>query len=198
MAKDKVRESLSYKWKSMVERCYNPFHKSYKDYGGRGITICKKWQDFQNFYLWALSTGFQMGQSLDRINNNGNYKPLNCRFTDMMTQCNNRRSNRWLLHNGKNQTVSQWSRELGINITTLLWRLNKYSIKKSLKKDFEKTPHNARIIEINGVAKSVNDWDNVYGVPKGIIYSRLHRGWEGVSAVTVPLRHREATILKSN
>lgn len=109
-------------WKSMKQRCNNPKNKQWDDYGGRGITVCKSWKWFGNFYR-------DMGMpppdtSLDRIDNDGNYEPGNCRWATKEEQDNNRRSNRNLTWKGRTQTVSQWARELGMNKRTLLNRLN--------------------------------------------------------------------------
>lgn len=84
-------------WCNMKNRCYNPKVRSYKDYGGRGITVCSGWQhDFKAFYDWAMQAGYDPDAAygactLDRINVNGNYEPQNCRWVDMKTQANNKR-----------------------------------------------------------------------------------------------------------
>lgn len=84
-------------WINMKQRCTNPNNRSYKDYGKRGISVCEEWlNDFKNFYEWAMQNGYQNGLTLDRINNNGNYEPSNCRWTTMLIQRHNqRRLNDW-------------------------------------------------------------------------------------------------------
>lgn len=83
-------------WWQMKERCYNHKNISYKNYGGRGIIVCNDWNnDFKVFYDWCLENGYKEGLSIDRKNNDGNYDPLNCRFTDNVTQnCNRRNFNK--------------------------------------------------------------------------------------------------------
>lgn len=78
---------------SLKQRCYNKKNKSYRDYGARGITVCDEWLiDFQSFYEFSISKGWEKGLQIDRINNNGNYDPLNCRFVTRKINCNNRKT----------------------------------------------------------------------------------------------------------
>lgn len=78
-------------WKTMKHRCLNPNAEHFARYGGRGISVCAEWlNDFQNFYNWAVANGYQKGLQLDRIDNDGDYEPNNCRFatrTENMRNC---------------------------------------------------------------------------------------------------------------
>ena len=80
-------------WKAIKNRVLNPKNKNYNDYGGRGITICEEWLDVQNFYNWAISNGYEenKGLSIDRIDNDGNYCPENCRWSTKSIQARNTR-----------------------------------------------------------------------------------------------------------
>ena len=92
MAKDDLR--LYRIWQNMRQRCNNPKHKDYRNWGSRGIRICAEWDDFKAFYDWAMSNGYADNLTLDRINNDGNYEPSNCRWATMKEQQNNRRNNK--------------------------------------------------------------------------------------------------------
>lgn len=102
-------------WKNMLNRCENPDNRNYHHYGGRGITVCDEWHEFSNFIKWSDSVGGKPnGYSLDRIDNNGNYCPENCRWANTKTQSNNKRDNVVLTFNGQSKTLSEWSEITGI------------------------------------------------------------------------------------
>ena len=83
---------LYHRWKGMKRRCYNKNFKQYKDYGGRGISVCEEWlYSFRNFYDWAMSHGFSEELEIDRIDNDGNYEPDNCRWVTHKVNANNRK-----------------------------------------------------------------------------------------------------------
>lgn len=82
---------LYWAWTNMNQRCHNPKTSRYKNYGGRGISVCSEWATFEPFYLWATAHGYSDELSIDRINNDGNYEPNNCRWTTASVQANNRR-----------------------------------------------------------------------------------------------------------
>lgn len=122
-------------WCSMKSRCLNPQKRSYKNYGGRGITVCDEWQnDFRTFYDWAIKSGYRDDLMIDRIDVNGNYEPSNCRWADRRTQNNNRRNNHYLTHNGETKTMRQWADDLGISYYVLRSRINNshWSVERAL------------------------------------------------------------------
>lgn len=111
------------KWCSMKERCLNPNNSHYNRYGGRGIRVCDDWLNFDTFRKWCLSNGYSPGLTIDRIDNNGNYEPSNCRFVTSAVQNRNYSRNHKITHNGKTLCIADWEKETGINRATLLWRI---------------------------------------------------------------------------
>lgn len=114
-------------WISMRSRCNNPNEDQYKDYGGRGISICERWNEFPNFYedLGPRPKGSQ----LDRIDNNGNYCKENCRWADILTQANNRRTTTIFIVDGKEIPRTILERKLGISKERFRRRLEAYAIR---------------------------------------------------------------------
>lgn len=108
-------------WYGMKNRCLRPNLPKYPRYGGRGITICERWMKFENF---VADMGERPdGLTLDRINNDGNYEPGNCRWASRFEQQANTRRSVLVEYNGKRQPLSAWSREVGVPLPTLSARL---------------------------------------------------------------------------
>lgn len=115
-------------YRGMINRCYNPNIKGYKDYGGRGIKICDEWlSSFERFAEWSYKNGYKeendrLSQSIDRIDNNGNYEPSNCRWTDSRTQSINKRSTYEVYYNGERTTISEVCELCGITDKSFAYR----------------------------------------------------------------------------
>ena len=110
-------------WNSMRQRCNNPNHKAYKNYGGRGITICDEWDDYAVFREWAFSAGYDETAprgtyTLDRIDVDSGYSPENCRWASMREQSNNKRNTIFIEYEGETLPLIEWSRRLGLDYTT--------------------------------------------------------------------------------
>ena len=87
--------NLYSRWLGIKNRCYNVHFKQYKDYGGRGIKVCDEWlYNFKAFYDWSIENGYSPELQIDRINNDGNYEPNNCRWVTRKVNMNNTRRNR--------------------------------------------------------------------------------------------------------
>ena len=112
-------------WADMKARCNNPNHKRYYSYGGRGIHVCKQWNDsFDEFYKWAISSGYNDSLTIDRMDNDKGYYPENCKWSTYKEQENNRRSCHYITYNGETHTISEWGEINNINPTTIRTRIH--------------------------------------------------------------------------
>ena len=111
-------------WESMHERCKYEKHPQYHNYGGRGICVCDEWSEYIPFAKWAFSHGYADDLSIDRIDANGMYEPDNCRWATMKEQANNKRTNRIVVYNENEYTLTELAELIGMNKTTLKERLN--------------------------------------------------------------------------
>lgn len=112
---------LFWAWQAMKLRCFSPTNKDYKNYGARGITVCERWMDFRQF---AEDMGPRpKGMLLDRIENNGNYEPSNCRWATPKQSGGNTRKNCWLTFRGETLHASEWARRTGLAPGCICYRL---------------------------------------------------------------------------
>lgn len=111
-------------WWEIKGRCVRKTHARFKDYGGRGIVVCDKWLAFSGFFE-DMGKGYKHGLQIDRIDNNSGYYKENCRWTTPLENNRNKRNNHWIVCGGRRQTLSEWSRELGIHAETICSRINK-------------------------------------------------------------------------
>lgn len=181
-------KKLNHVYHGMKNRCYNPHVRSYKDYGGRGITICDEWNNpekicthygiyskgWQAFEKWALSHGYKEGLSIDRIDNNRGYSPENCRWVDKKTQSNNRNFCRFITYKGKTQTLKQWCEELNINYKQTHARIVRGGW--AIEQAFE-TKQNPLInfITYNGKTQTVAAWARELNLSYGTLRARLFK-----------------------
>ncbi len=128
IGKDNIKHGLIHHrlyriYNGMKARCLKPTSQAYKNYGGRGISICEEWEkSFQNFYDWAINNGYKPELSIDRIDNNGDYCPKNCRWANSKTQARNSRTGHFLTYNGETHCLIEWAEKLNIPVSRLRWR----------------------------------------------------------------------------
>lgn len=135
-------ERLYAVYNGMIQRCYNKKHPHYENWGGRGITVCDEWLfNYQSFREWALKNGYddkkdRKYQSLDRINNNGNYCPENCRWATMREQSKNQRPRKsgigykynWTFE-GVTKSAEDWCEIFNVSVPMVMYRVNKKGMK---------------------------------------------------------------------
>ena len=171
---------------NMKRRCNDPKNKSYKNYGGRGITYCEKWETFDGF-LEDMSDGYKEGLTLDRIDVNGNYNKENCRWADKKTQANNTTANHYITYNGETLTVSEMADKYGIDYELFRHRLKKgWTIDESMKPLTQ-----VQIITYMNETKTVAEWARLKGMTYIQLKKRLMRGWDFDLALNQPLRKRD-------
>ena len=128
MTKHGLSQSRIYaEYRAMIDRCYNKNIKCYSDYGARHIIVCDNWLNkengFINFYNWSIANGYNDNLTIDRINNNGNYEPSNCRWIPKEHQGANKRNNIKIKFNTEEYTLSQIAKILGVEYYFLHYRL---------------------------------------------------------------------------
>ena len=118
-------------WKSMRYRCNNPKDSHYSFYGKKGIRVCAEWDDYANFKKWAYANGYddnaEYGNcTIDRIDNNGDYSPSNCRWVDRTTQANNTSRNRYVDFQGQRLTIAEFARAMNIDKNHAWYYVDKF------------------------------------------------------------------------
>lgn len=110
-------------WSGMIQRCTNKKMKQYRWYGGRGVSVYNPWRDFELFYEWCNDNGWSRGLELDRIDNDGNYEPSNCRFVTHKENMRNTRANKIIVYNGEKHCIAEWADILGLSFSVLQSRI---------------------------------------------------------------------------
>jgi hypothetical protein len=161
----------------MLKRCYAPKNKSYPNYGGRGITVCDEWRDDpKSFYDWANSNGYEDTLFIERIDNDGNYCPENCRWATREEQANNKRNSKWLTYNGETKTQAQWAHTLDIDPRVLHDRLTRggWDLERAVTTYLNGS---VELLTFKGESKTKTQWENALGFKRGLIYARMRKGW---------------------
>jgi hypothetical protein len=128
-------------WHMCIQRCENPNNPGYKTYGARGIRVCHRWHSFENFFA-DMGPRPSPRHSIDRIDNDGDYEPGNCRWATPAEQARNRRTNRMIEFGGRTMCISDWAAEIGISCGSLMRRLDLWGVERALttpaRKEFQR------------------------------------------------------------
>lgn len=117
----------------MVDRCRNKNHSKYKNYGGRGISVCDEWLSFDNFYKWAADSGYKEGLTIERIDVNGNYEPNNCKWIPQREQYYNMTNTLFIDFGLFKKSISELSRIFNINSNKLRYHFHRYGSEGAIK-----------------------------------------------------------------
>lgn len=120
-------------WRGIKKRCYAPKTKHFDRYGGRGIEMCERWRNSFSAFYNDMGPRPTPEHSIERVNNNGDYEPENCKWATGVEQGSNKRNNRLLTHSGQTLTISEWCRVLGFSETVITMRLKRgWSIEQAI------------------------------------------------------------------
>lgn len=176
--------TLTYaRWKSMKQRCQDRNAVNFHQYGGRGITVCERWRDFNSF-LTDMGECPGGGMTLDRIDNSKGYEPGNCRWATRREQANNKTNNHLIEWRGEIKTAAEWSRTTGIPIGTILNRIRfGWSIEAALTRSAHE-----RGLMLNHQGKTLHlaEWARQVGMRYDCLSRRLAAGWTVDRALTTP------------
>ena len=183
MKKKPSRPDGYHSWQGMIGRCEYPHHPDYRNYGGRGISVCPRWRKSFKDFMADMGPRPTKRHTIERIDTNGNYEPANCRWATQKEQQNNRRNNRLLTLNGETLTMAQWAERIGITIYALYQRLErgKMRIEEALQ------PRDL-FVEYTGERLTITDWATRLGIKRSTIVKRLKRGWTVEKTLTAPVR----------
>jgi len=175
------------------KRCYNNKYKDFENYGGRGIKVCDRWlKGFENFYK-DMGDRPTLNHSIDRIDVNGNYEPLNCRWATQKEQCNNKRNNKKVILNGVEIKLNEYCDKNNLNYQIISSRINSgWSVEKSFLEPMNN--HYTKIL-LNGEQVVLKDECAKRNLPLSIIKQRLFRDkWSVEKSFNYPILHTRKKI----
>lgn len=193
------RYKLRSRWVKMLSRCEDSDYVQYKDYGGRGIKVCKEWHDFNKFYDWCISQKIKPELQIDRIDNNGDYSPSNCRIVTRKENGNNKSNNTWIKAFGENKTLSQWADDKRCNVPynalqkrlRLGWDPEEAISAKPLSKRHYKPKKDIKKYKAFGESKTLFQWaqDERCKPSYKMLWQRVEvHGWGIKEAITKPTK----------
>lgn len=183
MNKNTIREYRQ--WKAMKSRCYSPSNKDLS-YQQNNIQVCERWKNsYENFY--EDMGDCPKGYSLDRIDNNNDYTPENCRWASQKEQCSNRGSfNLLYTFKGETKILKDWAKHFDIKYTTLYTRIFRSGM--SFEKAIQNKNYNIRKLTFKDQTFSLKEWSEKTGISYTVITDRLSRGWSIERIFTQPVR----------
>lgn len=169
----------------MKRRCLNPKDEAYENYGGRGISVCRKWATSFETFVRDVGPRPSPKHSLDRYpDNNGDYEPGNVRWATQKEQMRNTRSNRVLVVKGVSACVSEWAEKLKVSPAIIDKRLKLgWSVERAVS---EPPARRTRLISFRGETRALHVWATKLGLPASVLANRLKREWVVERALMTP------------
>ena len=175
-------------WRNVLKRCYYIKGVEYNDYGGRGIKVCEEWvDDFYSFYTWSINNGWGDGLTLDREDNDGNYKPNNCRWITNSEQQRNKRNNFIITAFGETKCLQDWENDkrCSVSNSTIKCRIDKgWTAEDAISKPNSNLTENRKqrkdvlVVDYMNQSKTLTEWCNLMGLNYLLIRGRLADGWD--------------------
>lgn len=179
-----MRRSVWHSWRDMNRRCTNQEYAQWKDYGGRGISVCERWSSsYENFLADMGIKPFSKAQ-IDRIDNNGNYEPSNCHWVTRAENSRNKRSNRIISSQGETLILTDWAEKTGISESLIRHRLDVgWSTEEALN-PVTRRRKGSLVLSFNGETLTVMEWSKKFNIDSDVLYKRVTAGWSAEDALT--------------
>jgi hypothetical protein len=175
-------------WTDIKRRCYNKNRVGYKNYGGRGIRVSEEWKNsFEAFFEWAMENGYKEGLEIDRIDNDGDYCPSNCRFVTDYVQDRNKRTNRKYNFNSAQMCITDLSKIAGISRDVIIKRIEKKGMRVENALT-EATKGHITEYTIGDETHSIIEWCRIMKISYEVVKNRLLRGMYISEALIKPLK----------
>lgn len=180
-------------WRGMLDRCENVNHPAYARYGGRGITVCRRWHKYANF---SADMGPRpKGMTIDRIDNKKGYTPVNVRWATRSEQMQNVRHNLNIRHHGQVLSLGAWARKTGIAAKTISGRWHAGHRGARLfarpKTHAERGREQSTMLTFAGTTLPLSAWAEKQGIKSGTLHYRLRNGWSVKDALMTPVRGKD-------
>ena len=173
-------------WKQIKQRCSNPNHKAFSRYGGKGITMCERWESFENFYA-DMGPKPTASHSVDRIDGSKGYSKDNCRWATPKEQSQNRDFVRMITFQGETLCLTDWAEKVGIDFKTLHSRLTcGWSEELALTTPIQK--QNTDLVTFKGETLCLKELASKSGINYNAVHKRIKRGWSVERALTEPVK----------
>lgn len=174
-------------WAGIIQRCNNPKQTHYKNYGGRGITVCEEWKTFEGFWEWAQRSGYTDELTIERIDVNGNYEPSNCKWIPLSEQARNTTRNRRIIYNGENLPMVEWGERLGMTGDAISSRVDRGYTEEEAVSIPQMKPQALRYIKYKGKNQTVAKWSRELNISSATIRRRIDiHGWSEEKALSTP------------
>jgi hypothetical protein len=169
------KHPMYHSWIAMIRRCHASSEPGYKNYGARGIKVCDRWRNSFVAFLADMGGRPSPKHTLDRINNDGNYEPGNCRWATVSEQMQNTRRTRLLEHKGERLSIHAWARKLGLTNQAMHERVKEWPLERALSEPAKARLRPPVLITFRGQRKNISEWARTFGIPKPTMQWRVRK-----------------------